>query len=71
MFGEASEFELDNGNDMLWNPTARVDSGYMYADLSDDPTDEYKVIFGVDTISILRKHSIWEIMKLSTLSTIN
>ena len=46
MFGEASEFELDNGNDMLWNPTARVDSGYMYADLSDNPTDEYKVIFG-------------------------
>ena len=46
MFGEASEFTDDNGNDMLWNPTARVDSGYMYAELSDDPTDEYKVIFG-------------------------
>jgi hypothetical protein len=49
MFGESSDHPNDNGDDMLWNPSSRVDSGDQFGAFFSEFSGsdaEYDVIFG-------------------------
>jgi hypothetical protein len=47
MFGESSDHPDDNGTDMKWNPTSRIEEGEpLFEFTDDDPDDSYDAIFG-------------------------
>ena len=46
MFGESSDHPEDNGDNMMWDPTSTIAEGNAFAAITEDPDDEYDVIFG-------------------------
>ena len=46
MFGESSDHPEDNGDNMMWDPTSTIAEGNAFAAITEDPDDEYDVVFG-------------------------